>query len=249
MYSKIKSFILDILFPISCLNCGKEDVWLCDACLQNIPILNFQVCPRCERIIIEQGKLCPSCKKHAKDEPFYLNSLVAATEYNENNISKLIHTFKYNFVKDLSVPLGEILTKGILKSEIPLPDFIVPIPLHSRRLRFRGFNQSELLAYVVSQRLTPGFEIPVLNNLLIRKKYTSPQMTIKKYAERKENIQNSFIINKNFLENIKNKKILLIDDICTTSFTLLECAKILKNNGAKKVSAAVIARQKFKKKG
>lgn len=239
---------MDILFPISCLSCGQDDFWLCPECLKKIAILNFQVCPRCERMIIPQGKLCPNCKKQIKLEPFYLDALITATSYNENNLSKIIHIFKYNFIQDLSSPLGDILTQGILRSDLPLPDFIIPVPLHSRRLRWRGFNQAELLAKEISQRLTPGFDLPVLNKLLLRKKYASPQMKIRKYSERKINIQNSFSADPKFTEIIKNKRILLIDDIATTASTLSECAKVLRSSGAKKVFAAVIARQEIGKK-
>ncbi len=243
--TKLKLLILDTLFPISCLSCGQDGFWLCDDCLQKITILNFQVCPRCEKFITEQGNLCYNCKNNTKREPFYLDALVVATKYKESNISKIIHTYKYNFVRDLSAPLGEILIKIILRSNLPLPDFIIPVPLHSRRLRWRGFNQAGLIAEIVSQKLTPGFEIPLLDNILIRNKYTSPQMKIGNYSDRKKNIQNSFLISKSSVEKIKNKKILIVDDVATTSATLSECAKILKESGAKKVFAAVIARQEF----
>ena len=245
---KIKKIILDILFPISCLSCNQDHFWLCDECLQKITILDFQLCPRCERFITDQGKICPDCKKNSRKEPFYLNALVVATKYDENNIAKIIHNYKYNFIRDLSAPLGEILIKSIVRSNIPLPDFIVPVPLHPRRLRWRGFNQSELLSNFIGQKLTPGLEIPVINTALIRKRYTSPQMKIKNYSDRKNNIQNSFVLNQEFLKKIKGKKILLIDDIATTASTILECAKILKINGASKIFAAVVARQEIKRK-
>lgn len=248
VYQKIKNFILDVLFPISCLSCNQNGFWLCDECLQKIAILDFQLCPSCERFITDQGKICPDCKKNSRKDPFHLNALIVAAKYDENNIAKLIHNFKYNFISDLSAPLGEVLVKSILKSEIPLPDFIVPIPLHPRRLRWRGFNQSELLSNFISQKLIPGFEIPVINNLLIRKRYTSPQMKIKGYSDRKINVQNSFAPNQEFLGTTKGKKILLIDDVATTASTLSECAKVLKASGASKVFAAVIARQEIKRK-
>lgn len=245
-YTKIKTFILDTLFPINCLACGQAGFWFCPDCLKKIPLLNFQVCPQCEKIITTYGQRCLDCKRYAPVEPFHLDALVATTNYNENKIAKLIHVYKYNFIQDLSAPLGKLLTQSILKSNLPLPDFIIPVPLHPRRLRWRGFNQAELLAEKVSQQLTPGFNLPILNKLLLRKKYTSPQMQIKKYLERKTNIQNSFVCNPIFLETIRNKRILLIDDIATTAATLRECAKILKKSGAQKVFAAVIARQEVK---
>jgi len=238
-FEKTKGFILDTLFPINCINCGCDDIWLCESCLAKIELLPFQVCPRCEKLITEKGRLCDHCKKDRSA----LDNLLAASKYKENNIAKLVHLYKYNFVEDLHIPLAKLLVKIILKNNLPLPDLIVPIPLHQRRLRWRGFNQSELLANYVSQNLTPGFSIPVVPNLIKRQKYTPPQMQIGKYSERRKNMQDAFIFNST--QDIQNKKILLIDDIATTGATLFECAKVLKANGAKKVFGAVIARQEF----
>lgn len=234
-----KTFILDTLFPISCISCGYPDVWLCETCFSKIELLPFQVCPQCEKLITEKGQLCDHCKKDRST----LDSLLAATKYNENNLAKMVHLYKYNFVEDLHVPFARLLVKIILKNNLPLPDLIIPVPLHKRRLRWRGFNQSALLADFVSQNLTPGFSIPVAPDLIKRQKYTPPQMQIGKYSERRKNVQGAFIFDSK--QDIQNKKILLIDDIATTGATLFECAKVLKANGAKKVFATVIARQEF----
>jgi len=106
------------------------------------------------------------------------------------------------------------------------------------------------LANYLSANLTPGFSIPVASNLIIRNRYTSPQMKIKNYQKRKKNLEGAFEMAKNgsfhkhkFLEN---KRLLLVDDIATTGATLFECAKVLKNAGAKEVLALVIARQEMK---
>ncbi|MFA5994800.1 MAG: phosphoribosyltransferase family protein, partial [Parcubacteria group bacterium] len=127
---------------------------------------------------------------------------------------------------------------------------LVPVPLHPRRLRWRGFNQSALLAEYVGKNLTTGFEIPNHPNLLQRKRYTPPQMKIKKYAQRIANLQQAFSLRKTAATDMPNslqgKTILLVDDVATTGTTLFECAKVLKAGGAKKVFAVVIARQEIK---
>lgn len=252
---KAKSFILDTLFPMSCLSCGYDGVWLCDPCLKKMRVFSFQVCPRCEKIIIESGKLCQNCKIIIReDRDFFLDALIAATKYKENNLSKIVHVYKYNLVQDLSAPLGKIMIKAFLDNGLLLPDAIIPVPLHKRRERSRGFNQSKLLANYISENLTPGLIIPVLSDLLIRKRHTTPQMKVKKYSERRKNIQGAFEIKGSTLADakveplLKNLKILLIDDIATTGATLNECARILKENGAKKVFALVLARQEISKK-
>ena len=248
---KIKNFILDTLFPITCLTCGKDNDWLCPECFSKIKVLDSQVCPYCEKMITDSGQVCPSCREKIlrKDATIPLDNLIVASSYKENNLSSLIHLYKYNFVRDLSVPLGQLLIKSILQNNLPLPDIIIPLPLHPRRLRWRGFNQSELLANFISENITPGLPIPVFSDLVVRKYYTKPQMKIKNYQERQKNIQNAFALTPlktPTAQNhspFQNKSILLIDDIATTGATLIECAKILKTCDAKKVSAAVIARQ------
>jgi len=240
--AKAKKLALDILFPVACLKCGQGNLWLCPECLKKIDLLKFQVCPFCEKIMTESGKTCSDCK----NERPALNRLVVAAKYKDFDLDKIIHLFKYRFVEDLSLPLGEIMAKSLVFNNCPLPDLIIPVPLHPRRLRWRGFNQSELLAEFISENLAPGFVIPLKTNALLRKKYTPPQMKIKSFKDRRKNIKNAFAVKD--ANEIIGKNILLVDDIATTGSTLFECAQVLKDNGAKKVMAAVISRQEISRK-
>ncbi|HFC77051.1 MAG TPA: ComF family protein [Candidatus Moranbacteria bacterium] len=239
-----KKFLLDTLFPIECLSCNKSDDWICDDCLNKISIKNHQTCPLCKQIETPNGNTCFDCR-----EKFSLDGLLVASFYRRNKhktiLAQLIHFYKYRFVSELNNPLGEILKKAFLNSNLILPDFIIPIPLHHRRLRWRNFNQSKLLANYLSVNLTPGFKIDLLENVIIRKKYTQPQAKIKNRQQRIKNLQGIFAINKNSTDFklIKNKTILLVDDVATTGSTLFECAKALKQNHVKKVYAIVLARQ------
>ncbi|MDR3558780.1 MAG: ComF family protein [Candidatus Pacebacteria bacterium] len=257
---KIKNFILDTLFPISCLSCGAPDVWLCPECFSKIKILPDQVCPYCEKVFAETGAVCPACKisyLKKNDQP-PLDSLVVAAKYADGNLARLVHAFKYNFVQDLSLPLGNLLVRAATVNDLPLPDLIVPVPLHPRRLRWRGFNQAERLADYLAQNLAPGMIIPIGKNIIRRRIYTPPQMKIKNYRERQKNLAGAFVINPpspvlgrgagSEGEGLQGKTILLVDDICTTGSTLLECARALKLGGAKKVHALVLARQEMGKK-
>ena len=237
---KINNLILDTLFPKKCLLCEKEGFWLCEKCLPKIPLFIFQICPVCERSITQNGKPCKRCHRET-DWP--INNFLVATSYQLPEISLAIHYYKYRFIEDLAEPLGKILLRSFRQFELKIPDIIVPVPLHPRRLRWRGFNQAELLANYLSENLTPNFIIPVEKNIF-RQRYTAPQMKVKKYAERKTNIQGAFQISPNSL--VKNKTILLIDDVATTGSTLLECAKVLKAQSAKKIYSLVIARQFIK---
>lgn len=246
MFSKTKILILDTLFPIHCLNCHQEGFWLCEECFSQIETLPFQACPRCEKLIIEGGKLCERCQRLSrKNKDFPLEALVVSSKYAASAIAKMIHLFKYNFIEDLKTPLGKIMVVSFFNHQIPLPDILIPVPIHSRKLRARGFNQSELLADFLSENLAPGMTLPIIKDALKRKKSTPSQMKIKNYQARRKNIQGAFIVLKS--EEIKRKNILLVDDVATTGATLLECARVLKAAGARKISAIVVARQEFKR--
>jgi len=121
---------------------------------------------------------------------------------------------------------------------------VVPIPLHPRRLRWRGFNQSALLAGHIAANLLPQNPLPFDENMLVRKRYTPPQMEISNYQNRKQNIAGAFSLAGR--KDVRNKTVLLIDDVATTGSTIFECARVLKAAGAREVFAAVIARQEIK---
>lgn len=247
MFSKTKKEILDILFPISCVSCRKTDTWLCEECFLKIEIKKIQVCPFCEKVFKNQGRTCPKCEESflRKKTPPPLDGLICASSYKNKLISRLIHLFKYNFISDLGDILGKIAAIGLLENNSPLPDFIVPVPLHRRRLRWRGFNQADILANFLGQNLAPGLSVTVKNDIIFRQKYTRAQMKIGDYKERKINISEAFSIREGSSEIIKGNNILLVDDIATTGATLFEIGRILKQNGAKKVFGAVIARQEM----
>ncbi len=241
---KIKNVILDTLFPINCLGCGKDFFWICEECFQKIPINREQICPACEREITFSGTLCKSCRRKRRSK---LDALVTAASYEDPLIKKMVYNLKYRFVADFSHPLARIETKVLHLQNIPLPSFIVPVPLHPRRLRWRGFNQAKLIAKNISQNLTPPLQIPVLD-ILERKKHNKPQMEVKNYQDRLQNVKNIFCLKPDFdFRLIQGRKLLLVDDIATTGATLEECARILKRAGAKKVFAIVVARQTLKK--
>lgn len=240
----LKNAILDSLFPIFCLSCRKEGSWLCENCLAQTKILDFQVCPACEDTITDKGFLCHFCREARKS---HLDGLIAAVSYDDPVARKMVHNFKYRFIGDISEPLAKLICRALIRNDVALPDFIIPVPLHPKRLRWRGFNQSLSLASRLSEKLSPLMEIEILD-ILKRQKYNQPQMQIKNYQQRLKNMQNIFALLPDANPDlIKNKSILIVDDIATTGATLEECAKVLKSAGAKKVFAAVVARQSIKK--
>lgn len=250
VFKKINNLILDILFPIVCLSCGRGNEWLCPDCFEKIKLLPRQVCPYCEKNETDSGRVCFFCREKflSKNDAPPLNALVVASSYKDGLISRMVHLYKYNFAHELSWPLGNIMVKILLRNNVLIPDLIIPVPLHARRHRWRGFNQSEILADFIGKNLAPGLDIPVFSDVLERTRHVKPQMKIKSYRKRQENVKKVFAINKKTVGSILfGKRILLVDDITTTGSTLTECARVLKMNGAKSVIGAVIARQDFTK--
>lgn len=207
---KIKKFVLDVLFPIECLGCGKEKTWICDKCLETIP-LGVQFV-----------------------EKKYLDCVLICGSYDNEILKKSIHTFKYKYAVELGEPLGKLLLKILRKVSLPRDFLLVPVPLHKKRLKERGFNQAEILA----QEIAKGFNAPIAN-ILCRSRYTLPQVDLDK-EERQKNVQEAFACLEHL--KIKNQNVILIDDVLTTGATMGECAKILKEEGAEKVWGLVLAR-------
>ena len=210
----IKEFILDILFPRFCLNCNREGSYLCPDCFSLIDI---------------------------SEKKYYflknLNGLFCPTSYDNFIVKKLINQFKYPpYIKELAKPLASlIITYFKILGESGLQDFIlVPIPLHKKKLKSRGFNQASEIAKELSKNLA----IPFSDNVLIKIKPTPAQVELKK-EEREKNVRETFLCQKP--EIIKNKKILLVDDVFTTGATLEEAGRALRRAGAAEVWGAVVA--------
>ena len=256
MYSIMKKFILDSLFPINCLGCGQEGQFICPACFERIPLLKK-----------------PLLRFHQTSA---LTGLIVASDYNHALVKQAIHRYKYDFVKNLAEPLGLLIVKRLKNlSDVfnKNNSVLIPVPLHKKRLRWRGFNQAGLLAEKISQEL----KIPLADNILIRQRHRPPQMAIKTSQQRKENIKGAFQLNLKFGVNrsralraergralrttpfvfdkgcirkarplkeslLKNKTIILIDDVCTTGATLEECAQALKSLQPKQIWGLVVAR-------
>lgn len=216
-YTMIKNFILDILFPRHCLNCGREGSYLCQDCLACLEISGWH-------------------KIHSIKD---LEDLYFALPYQNPLVKNLIQNFKYEpFVKDLSKTLASLIITHFQLMDNK-PDFfeflLIPVPLDKKRLKYRGFNQAQ----EVAQHLSKFFKIPLLKDVLIKIKGTIPQVELSD-EERKKNIKGVFLVKNK--EKIKRKKLLLVDDVYTTGSTMEECARVLKESGAKEIIGIVIAR-------
>jgi len=227
--NELKGKALDVFFPQWCVGCGKEGVLLCSSCLRSLPRINPPLCPKCGRPQSSEI-LCPGCVGWQAE----IDGIRSLFRF-DGILRDSIHQLKYNNLRTLSVPLTGLIYEFLIDNPIP-GQILVPVPLHSKRLRERGYNQSALLAYQLSKLI--GLEI--LENSLKRIKSTPPQISTKTVDERQKNVADAF-----HCEDYKlsNKQVLLIDDVCTSGATLNACAAALKNAGATSVWGLTLARE------
>ncbi len=236
-FLKIKTRFLNLIFPIECLGCGRENFWLCPECLDRIKYQRVNRCVVCKELAT-LGQTHNNCREQTA-----LDGVIVAAEWEDEVLQEAIHKYKYNFLTGMAEPLADILIKKI-KSESGWEHLmadkkitLVPIPLHPRRLRWRGFNQAELLAEKISQQL--GWEKEKF--LLQRRRYTEPQAKLKKET-RQENLAGAFAITQKKEAINRERLIILVDDVLTTGATMNECARVLKQNGIKTVWGLALAR-------
>ena len=229
--SKIKNITLYLLFPRTCFNCGvdlplNEQGFLCSDCLKELKRPGPMICQRCGLTLKDGGAHCFNCrgKKH-----FKCSLIRSALDFNAPSRA-LIHGLKYEKYTNIAKFFAPLMHKTLLENPSMLEaEYFVPVPIHKKRLKKRGFNQAEVLA----RELSSLVDIPVLP-ALARVKNTKSQTKLTK-KERAENIKEAFICSDP--KAVKKKAIILIDDVCTTSATLEECAKVLKKAGAREVYA------------
>ncbi len=215
---KIIKQILKIIFPRECYGCGQLDTLICSECLKRIPLRPYQ-------------------KEKIRHQD-YLDRVLISSFYSHPLVPKLIEQFKYYGQSDLALPLGQIMLNFIKRNKLDktLANFyLVPLPLHRRRLLERGFNQSKLLADFLSKSLS----LPVIADNLWRKKYRKQQVKLSA-AKRLNNIKGAFAVHNK--KELFGKKILLVDDVVTTGASLNEAAKILREAGVSSVWAITIAK-------
>jgi len=226
---RIKRALLDLFFPPRCVGCGEVGTWLCEGCHSQIEFIQPPLCPRCGRPTPE-GRLCFLCRRdHLQIDG------IRAVAYLEGPLRKAIHRFKYDGLRDLAVLLGRLLGAYLERDPLPV-EAIVPVPLHPKRLRERGYNQSALLARQLGERTG----LPVLEGSLLRVRETAPQVELSA-RERKENVRGAFSCAD---ERLAGKRVLLIDDVCTTGATLEACSIALAQQGPRSVWALVLARER-----
>ena len=226
VFGSIFERALDFLFPRYCYLCGKplqrEEVLFCLPCQEGLPRLG-RACLVCAKPLNQEEELCRDCQK---GRPF---SRVLVPFLYEDPLAQAIKELKYQGSLWLAKELARLW-----RQEIPSEtfDLVLPVPLHPKRLRERGFNQSLLLARFFDKG-------PLSTTALIRKRYTKPQVELNP-RERQKNVKGAFKIRDQ--KALLGRKVLLVDDVMTTGATIEECALELKKAGANEIVVAVVAR-------
>jgi len=183
-----------------------------------VPKLLPPFCPKCGKPQVN-SVLCATCRQRQTA----IDGIRSPFRF-EGAMRQAIHQLKYQNLKAISSSLAALLADYLLLTPLPGEAF-VPVPLHPRRLRERGYNQAALLA----KELGKLMNLPVIMDCLIRVKEAKPQVRTTTVKERRENVTGAFVCRG---DKINGKQIILIDDVCTSGATLKACATALKNNGA-----------------
>lgn len=238
-------WLLDWLYPPRCRFCaeiilGQDEQCFCPACHQKIRLVSHPLCTACGRPFLDgagDDHLCGACLVRT---PHFLQARAWACYPSEgleaHPLREVVQEFKYGRKVALGKPLGRLMARGCLDF-FPrhVVDTIVPVPLHPKRLRWRGFNQAVILAREVSRL----WRVPMDPFILLRSRETPPQTQLTE-EERRRNVRGVFTATPQ--KSVEGKTLLLVDDIYTSGATVNECSRTLIRAGAKAVHVLTLAR-------
>lgn len=223
---------VQLLFPLHCPVCDEivtpSGEKICLKCLRKLKLLTPPWCVKCGKKLAGEGELCTDCQ--GREHQFIRGRAL----YEYESAAPSIYRFKYGGRREYAEFFGEQMAEYLGDYVRGVnPDALIPIPLHRRRKLQRGYNQAQLLAQAVGERLG----MPVCTDLLVRSKNTRP-LKYQNYEERQNNLKKAFNVARN---DVKLKKIILIDDIYTTGSTIDEAARALKAVGVSEIYFVTLA--------
>jgi ComF family protein len=233
---------LDLVFPPRCPVCARlagadRRPPLCGPCWTSILRLGPPWCERCGRPFSTfrdrphpASATCAACRRRP---PPYLRARSAARY--AGTVREALHAFKFLGQTSLAAPLSELLLEVLAADGAPPGDLVVPVPLHAARERERGFNQAALLARRVARRLRTPYDARALR----RARATRAQTELSG-RERRRNVRGAFGVTD--ARAVRDRHVLLVDDVLTTGATVAECARVLGRAGARTVAVVTVAR-------
>lgn len=221
-----------------CLGCGtglqgKRDISYCDICREDIRLIHEPFCSVCSKPFDKAAGATHTCGSCLRNR-WYFKQARAVVCF-QGSIAEAVRSFKYNGRMDGLATFAALTEQYFLQQPRPCPDLILPVPLHPKRLRRRGFNQ----AVVLGRKFFPNEVDRVDPHILERSTWSRPQTGLSS-SERIRNVKNAFRLR--YPEKIANKRILLVDDVFTTGATVNECARVLVRNRAARVEVFTFAR-------
>jgi len=237
--------LLENLFPSRCILCQQtvlepainQNIEICSSCYEALPH-NDNCCTHCALPLpedIDNDVLCGRC---IKNRPIFDYSY-SLFRY-EEEIINLVHQLKFGEKISYARSIGELLLTTMVDRLLPeqgMPDCVIPVPLHDRRLRERGYNQSTEIARVLAKKM----DLPIAQGKVLRQRSTLTQTGLKA-DERQRNIKGAFKV----VSELNDKHVLVVDDVITTGSTVNELAKVLKKSGVERVGVLSIARAPLK---
>ncbi len=231
------SYALNLVFPPSCVHCGREGELLCHICVAESTAVQPSVCRKCAEPL---PKPKAGTSSRCAGERSRLDRLYASYMY-DSPVGSAIKVFKFEDIRALGPVLAALFNVDAMRRSDA--DLVVPVPLHRSRSRARGYNQSELLGRLLSGRLGIEFR----NDVLVRTRDTAPQTAQPTAVARQQALVGAFTARRGVAEstvkNINGLRVLLVDDVFTTGSTVKSCAGALKSAGASWVGIAVLAVQ------
>lgn len=225
----------DLFFPKRCVGCKKVGTYICSNCLAQIEFFQQYVCPMC-LLPSSSGKTHPSCII-----PLGLEGISSAVVY-RRVVKKLLSRLTYApYLSDLGLVMNKLAIEALSQNEpfmgvLSSHPIVAEVPLFSQKLKTRGYSQAEILA----RALAHEFKMKYSPNIMIRTKSINSYSKLNK-SQRFTTIHDAFEINPKNTKLINNKTVVLVDDLASSCATLRECAKLLKQNGAKKVYGVTFA--------
>lgn len=227
------TFLKDLLFPKLCVGCSAIGSYICSVCQDELSPIEYDACIYCEKKSY-MGLTHPGCKRK-----YGIDGAVAFYHY-DDFMKKIIKHIKYRLATDVfkdfcSIVQPEMQKKLIFYKQICRNGLLQHVPLHSTKLKSRGFNQALLIAKFFNTIL----RFPIVD-FLERAKATKPQAELKDRKARYVNIKGSFKPKKN--AGFFGKSIIVVDDVVTSGNTVMELSRVIKQQGAEKVYVVVLAK-------
>ena len=225
--SRLATAAVEVLMPMRCVSCDREGPYVCPSCEPALPRLRGPRCSSCATP--GPAGMCEMC---AVRRPSY--DKIISPYLMDGTVRVAVHDLKYRNLRAAAPALGRLMARHVRESRIDA-DLVIPVPIHRKRERQRGYNQSQHLATAIAKELG----LPIESGTLRKLRETEPQVTMPNDEDRRNNLAGAFSCD----GRLTGSCVLLVDDVVTTGSTMSACAEALKVSGAAAVFGLSLARE------